>query len=116
MGLYLHNSIFIGDNKIKILNEKHIKDCIIGLILSLMLTTLAYIFVLKIIFPILLIKLIIVLFAIIQIIVQIIYFINIKEISILDKNIYIGSLLFTVIIIMIILGGSLWIMYNIHGK
>ncbi|AGI27142.1 Cytochrome o ubiquinol oxidase protein CyoD [Candidatus Portiera aleyrodidarum] len=92
---------------LKILNEKHIKDCIIGFIISLILTILAYIVVIKII---------IVLFAIIQIIVQILFFINIKEISILDKNIYIGSLLFTVIIISIIIGGSLWIMYNINGK
>ncbi|CAA3706607.1 hypothetical protein [Candidatus Portiera aleyrodidarum] len=98
------------------LNDKHIKDCIIGFIISLILTILAYIVVLKLIFTILVIKIIIVLFQIIQIIVQLIYFINIKEISILDKNIYIGSLLFTLIIIIIIIGGSLWIMYNINGK
>lgn len=103
-------------NYLKILNEKHIKDCIIGFIISLMLTILAYVFVVKLIFPILVIQIIIVLFAIIQIIVQMIYFINIKEISILDKNIYIGSLLFTVMIIIIIIGGSLWILYNINGK
>lgn len=95
---------------------KHLKDCIFGFIISLLLTTLAYMVVVNIFFPILVIKIIIVLFAGIQIIVQIIYFINIKEISKLDKNIYIGSLLFTLIIIFIILGGSLWIFYNINGK
>jgi len=94
----------------------HLKDCIFGFLISFILTTLAYMFVVNISFPILVIKLVTLLFAAIQIFVQLIYFINIKEVSKLDKNIYIGSLLFTLIIIFIILGGSLWIFYNINGK
>ncbi|CEI58719.1 hypothetical protein [Candidatus Portiera aleyrodidarum] len=96
--------------------KKHVNDCIKGLFISLFLTIIAYILAVKLIFPIFFIKILIILCAIIQIISQIIYFINIKEISKIDINLYIGSLIFTIFIIMIIIGGSLWIMYNINGK
>ncbi|CAA3710466.1 Cytochrome o ubiquinol oxidase protein CyoD [Candidatus Portiera aleyrodidarum] len=99
------------------MNLKHLKDCIIGFIISLLLTALAYMVVVgNIRFPNLAIKIIIALFAILQIVVQMIYFVNIKEISQLDTNIYVGSLLFTLTIMFIILGGSLWIFSNINGK
>ncbi len=99
--------------------EKHtahgsVKSCVIGFILSIGLTLLAFYFVSEHIFSGLVLNTIIILLSIIQVVVQLIFFLHLGEDSKPYWNIL--AFLFMVLVVAIIVPGSLWIMNNLNYR
>ncbi|WP_343128499.1 cytochrome o ubiquinol oxidase subunit IV [Buchnera aphidicola (Kurisakia onigurumii)] len=86
----------------------------LGLLYSLILTCLSFFITFYTIFSNKKTYIILILFLTIQFMVHILYFLHIKKIKNLKWNLIIS--IFSLLIIVIIIFGSIWIMYNLHSN
>lgn len=92
--------------------KKSVKSYIIGFALSFLLTTVAFECVAQQVFSITQTYLVVTLLAIMQLLVQALYFIRLTTEPTGRWNSF--PFLFSLLIISILVGGSLWIMYNLN--
>ena len=95
----------------KIDGHGSIKSYIIGFILSIILTLIPYYMVVNHIFSVPYTHVVILIFAVLQFLVQVIFFLHISEEKGAKLNLY--ALIFTIVVFVILVIGSIWIMYNL---
>ncbi|MCG7600523.1 cytochrome o ubiquinol oxidase subunit IV [Halomonas sp. McH1-25] len=89
-----------------------VKSYVIGLILSIVLTIVAFGMVMTGAFSTLTTVIVIVAAAVLQLLVQLIMFLHMNTKA--DEGWNLMSFIFTVKILVLVIGGSLWIMHNLH--
>lgn len=94
--------------------EIKLKSYLMGFILSVFLTLLSFILVIKKVFSVDKTILIIVITALVQFSIQLIFFLHINRNA--KKSWQLSALVFMVIVVFILVFGSIWIMYNLNYR
>ncbi|WP_299491595.1 cytochrome o ubiquinol oxidase subunit IV [uncultured Shewanella sp.] len=89
-----------------------LKSYIVGFLLSILLTIVPYCLVVEQSLPTVTLILLVVAFGFVQLLVQLIFFLHLNTKS--EKGWNFQSFVFTALIVVILLAGSLWIMYNLR--
>ncbi|WP_298774135.1 cytochrome o ubiquinol oxidase subunit IV [uncultured Shewanella sp.] len=89
-----------------------LKSYIVGFLLSILLTVIPYYLVVEQSLPTVTLVLLVVAFGFVQLLVQLIFFLHLNTKS--EKGWNFQSFVFTALIVVILLAGSLWIMYNLR--
>ncbi|QEA39353.1 cytochrome o ubiquinol oxidase subunit IV [Pistricoccus aurantiacus] len=89
-----------------------VKSYVVGLVLSILLTVIAFAAVMSGAFSTAVTVAIIVIMAVAQILVQLILFMHMNTKS--DEGWNVMSFVFTILILALVVGGSLWIMHHLH--
>ena len=93
-------------------NHGSVKSYMIGFVLSIILTAIPFALAMTASLPKNLTVLIIVAMAVIQVVVHLVYFLHMDRSKEQRNNV--STFLFTVLVIALLVGLSLWIMFNIH--
>ena len=88
-----------------------LKSYIIGFILSIILTLIPYYIVTTHAMSVTLTYAMVLLFAVLQFIIQVVFFLHVSEGQ--DSKWNIMALVFTIVVLLILIFGSMWIMYNL---
>ena len=91
-----------------------LKSYLIGFILSIILTVIPFAMVMSGIADRSTILLTILIFAVVQIVVHVFYFLHINGSS--EQRSNLNSFIFTLVIVAIVIGGSVWIMHNLNSN
>ena len=90
------------------------RDYVTGFVLSVILTAIPFALVMTGVLPTQTTALIVTAFAVVQIVVHMIYFLHMNSKS--EGGWTMLALIFTVIVVVIVLSGSLWVMYHLNAN
>ena len=94
------------------MGKKTLKSYVIGLLLSLIFTFCSFGIVAHHIFPLSVIFIVLAILAVLQLIAQVVFFLRMNATE--EGRWNLMPFLFTIVIVAVIAGGSLWIMYNLN--